>query len=69
MGLMSILYGDTRGGEPITTRAGDDFHARLACSSLDLKQDPKLEIVGAAVFDLIRKQVPALEESQVRAGE
>jgi aminopeptidase YwaD len=28
-----------------------------------------LDIVGAAVFDLIRKEVPALERSRVRAGE
>jgi aminopeptidase YwaD len=26
-----------------------------------------LEIVGAAVFDLIRKEIPALERSRVRA--
>jgi hypothetical protein len=28
-----------------------------------------LEIVGAAVFDLVRKEVPALERSRVRADE
>jgi aminopeptidase YwaD len=28
-----------------------------------------LDIVGAAVFDLVRKEVPALERSRVRAGE
>ena len=27
-----------------------------------------LEIVGAAVFDLIRKEIPALDRSRVRTG-
>ena len=27
-----------------------------------------LETVGAAVFDLIRKEIPALERSRIRAG-
>jgi hypothetical protein len=28
-----------------------------------------LEIIGAAVFDVVRKDVPALEESRIRSAE